>query len=129
MTKTTFPLLSDKFDHGLFCSEKNIGIIIHTPELSFGHLGDAVSFEGFKDKKVDILAVPIVGIFTASPKGAIKELEKFKQPLPIIVPMHWLFRRPKSFCKKLKKRFPEVECIVPRDNTIISYKIKEESST
>jgi L-ascorbate metabolism protein UlaG (beta-lactamase superfamily) len=75
--------------HGLFRGEINLGIIVRTPSFSFGHLGDGVAFEGFYDKKLTMLAVPIAGILTASPKGAINELKNFKHPLPFIIPMHW----------------------------------------
>ncbi|MHA2226437.1 MAG: MBL fold metallo-hydrolase [Candidatus Hodarchaeales archaeon] len=107
--------------HGLFSGEMNIGIIVHSPSFSFGHLGDSVSFEGFATKKIDMLAVPIAGMFTASPKRAIKELEAFNQPLPIIVPMHWFWRNPKGFCRKFLSEFPTAKCIIPKTGEIISY--------
>lgn len=107
--------------HGVFSGELNIGIIVHSSSFSFGHLGDAISFDGFADKKLDMLAVPIVGMLTASPSRAIKELENFNKPLPIIVPMHWIWRRPKGFCRKLSEKFPEVRCIVPRKDEVIPY--------
>ncbi|MHA2389120.1 MAG: MBL fold metallo-hydrolase [Candidatus Hodarchaeales archaeon] len=107
--------------HGLFRGEKNIGIIISFPSFKFGHLGDGVSFNGFADKKVDMLAVPIAGIVTASPKRAIRELSKFEEPPPIIVPIHWLFRSTKGFCKKLGKRFPQTKCLIPKKGEILSY--------
>ncbi|MHA2167347.1 MAG: MBL fold metallo-hydrolase [Candidatus Hodarchaeales archaeon] len=97
---------------------ENVGIVVKTPSFVFGHLGDSVNFEGFANLDLDMLAVPIGSIFAASPKGAIKELKKFKKPLPIIVPMHWLWRSPKGFCKKLTKEFPETNCIVPKTGVV-----------
>ncbi|MFX0149768.1 MAG: hypothetical protein ACFFAJ_03205 [Candidatus Hodarchaeota archaeon] len=99
----------------------NIGIIVHSPSFSFGHLGDSVSFEGFVAKKIDMLAVPIAGMMTASPKRAIKELETFNQPLPLIVPMHWFWRSPKGFCRKITAKFPTAKCIIPKTGEIIAY--------
>ena len=114
-----FEFISGK--HGFFRGVENVGIVVKTPSFTFGHLGDSVNFEGFKNLDLDMLAVPISSIFTTSPKGAIKELRKFKKPLPIIVPMHWLIRSPKRFCKKITQEFPETKCIVPIDGEKISY--------
>jgi L-ascorbate metabolism protein UlaG (beta-lactamase superfamily) len=121
MTFENFELEFIRARHGLFRGETNLGIIISFPSFKFGHLGDGVSFSGFARKKVDMLAVPIAGIVTASPKRAIKELAKFENPLPIIVPMHWLFRSTKGFCKKLTKTFPQTKCIIPNKGEILSY--------
>ena len=107
--------------HGLFSKEQNTGVIIKTQSLSFGHAGDSVDFQGFSREKIDILAVPICGLFAASPKRALKELEAFSQPLPIVIPMHWLLRSPSGFCKKLKTKFPNSQCIVPKDGEIINF--------
>jgi len=107
--------------HGFFRGVENIGIVVKTPSFTFGHLGDSINFEGFANLDLDMLAVPIGSIFTASPKGAIKELHKFKKPLPSIIPMHWLWRNPRGFCKNLIKEFPEAKCIVPKKGEKISY--------
>jgi L-ascorbate metabolism protein UlaG (beta-lactamase superfamily) len=107
--------------HGMFKGEKNLGIIIRSSDFQFGHLGDGVSFGGFASKKVDILAVPIGGFFTASPKGVINELAKFENPPSTIVPMHWLLRSPKGFCKKISKAYPQMNCIIPKKGEAISY--------
>lgn len=107
--------------HGFFRGVENIGIVVKTPSFIFGHLGDSVNFEGFSNLDLDMLAVPICSIFTASPKGAIKELKKFKKPLPTIIPMHWLIRNPKGFCRNLKKEIPQAECIVPKTDGKIFY--------
>ena len=107
--------------HGFFRGVINLGIIVKTPSFSFGHLGDSVSFERFANEKIDMLAVPIGSVFAASPKGAIKELEKFNQLPSAVVPMHWLWRRPKGFCRNLSKKFPQINCIIPKKNKIISY--------
>ena len=109
--------------HGLFLFRgvDNIGIVVKTPSFTFAHLGDSVNFEGFVNLDIDMLAVPIGSMFAASPKGAIKELKKFKKPLPTIIPMHWLWRNPRGFCKNLMKEFPEVKCLVPKNGEKISY--------
>ena len=115
-----FEFISGK--HGFFRGVENVGIVVKTPSFVFGHLGDSVNFECFANLDLDMLAVPIGSIFAASPKGAIKELKKFKKPLPIIVPMHWLLRSPRGFCKKLTREFPKTaRCIVPKDGEKISY--------
>ncbi len=107
--------------HGIFKGELNLGIVISTPTFKFGHVGDGVSFQGFRKKKLDILAVPISGLFAASPNRVLQELPSFEEPLPTIIPMHWLFRSPKKFCKKLSKEFPQIKCIVPKKEEIVSY--------
>jgi len=107
--------------HGFFRGVENVGIVVKTPSFTFGHLGDSINFGGFVNLDLDMLSVPIGSIFTASPKGAIKELKKFTKPLPTIIPMHWLWRNPRGFCKNLTKEFPEVKCIVPKKGEIISY--------
>ncbi len=104
--------------HGLI-NDLNLGIIVRNGDDSFGHCGDTVSFEGFSSSQLDILAVPISGIVTASPSGAISELRKFEQPLPTIVVMHWVIRNPISFCKRLSKEFPDARCIVPEKGELL----------
>ncbi|MFX0116888.1 MAG: MBL fold metallo-hydrolase, partial [Candidatus Hodarchaeota archaeon] len=86
--------------HGLFSGVLNTGIIIRASSLSFGHAGDTVDFQEFSHEQLDLLAIPIGGIFTASPKRALKELKSFSKPLPIIIPMHWLWRKPRGFCQQ-----------------------------
>jgi L-ascorbate metabolism protein UlaG (beta-lactamase superfamily) len=103
--------------HGFFKNKINLGIIVRTKNFTFGHVGDAVRFDGFSQLKLDVLAVPIVGGFTASPKRVIDELHKFQETLPLIVPMHWIYRSPKGFCKRLKTHLPQTRCIVPQKNT------------
>jgi L-ascorbate metabolism protein UlaG (beta-lactamase superfamily) len=102
-----------KEPHGISKGKINLGVIVRTENFAFGHLGDAVRFSNFAQAKLDVLAVPIVGGFTASPKGAINELKIFDSPLPTIVPMHWVFRSPKGFCKRLNREIPDTNCIVP----------------
>lgn len=99
--------------HG-FLNDINLGVIVRNGPDSFGHCGDAVTFEGFKSTQLDTLAIPITGLFTASPNRAISELKKFDQPLPTIVVMHWVFRNPSSFCRRLKAELPGATCIVPK---------------
>ncbi len=107
--------------HGFFSGIQNNGVIIQNASLSFGHTGDTVDFQGFTQEKIDIFAIPICGLFAASPKRALKELKSFSQPLPIIIPMHWLLRSPSGFCKKLKTVFPNSHCIVPKDGETINF--------
>ncbi len=99
--------------HGLMKGVANTGVVITEGEFSFGHPGDAVNLEGFYHVDLDLLAVPIGGAFTASPTRIIDEIANFTKYPKKIVPMHWLIRNPKSFCKKISERFPEIECVVP----------------
>lgn len=99
--------------HGFF-KDVNLGVIVRNGVDSFGHCGDTITFKGFYSIPVDTLAVPISGIVTVSPIGAISELKKFDQPLPTIVVMHWVFRNPSSFCRKLEIEIPGTQCIVPK---------------
>ena len=82
-------------------------------------MGDSVDFKGFSQEEIDYLAIPICGLFAASPKKALKELESFERPLPIIITMHWFWRNPRGFCKRLKVNFPDSQCIVPKDGKIV----------
>lgn len=101
--------------HGVLSSTLNLMVIIAVDSgESFGHAGDSVSIEAFKDKKLNYLAVPIGGLFTASPKKILKDLTEFEKPLPIIFPMHWILRSPEKFCNKLKKQLPDAICYVPK---------------
>jgi L-ascorbate metabolism protein UlaG (beta-lactamase superfamily) len=99
--------------HGFFGSVQNTGIIIRSDDLSFGHPGDGVYFKGFYNVGLKYMAVPIVGGFSASPKRALTELMKFADPKPIVIPMHWVFRNPNSFCHKLSTTIDGIQCIVP----------------
>lgn len=105
--------------HGFFKSVENIGVIVRMSGFTFGHCGDAVDFTGFADKNLDLFAIPICGGFAASPKRALSELARFNQPLPKIVVMHWLFRRPTGFCKRFKASFPDAHCIVPTNGELL----------
>ncbi len=107
--------------HGLFKGTMNLGVIVRTLNFAFGHMGDAVRFNGFAQTKHDILAVPIAGGFTASPKRAVEELKHFEVPLPTVVPMHWLLRSPKGFCKRLTTEVPEARCIIPQKGQLLSF--------
>ncbi len=102
--------------HGLAKGKMNLGVIVRADEFTFGHVGDAVRLGGFAGAKLDVLAVPIFGGFTASPKRIIEELKKFVPPLPTIVPMHWVYRNPTKFCEQLKREIPDVACLVPTKN-------------
>ena len=105
--------------HGFFRGVHNLGVIVRVGDVSFGHCGDSVEFEGFASRRIQTLAVPIGGIFTASPKGALLELEKFETRPSRVVIMHWLMRKPESFCKKLSEMFPSIECIIPQDGGVL----------
>lgn len=100
--------------HGLFAGVQNLAVIVKTESFSFGHCGDAKEFPGFPMEPVDVLAIPIGGGFTASPKKAVKMVENLGEPLPIIVPIHWLFRNPTSFCEKVHQKVNKIRCIVPK---------------
>ena len=108
-----------KGQHGLFKGVENIGIIVSDGEITFGHPGDTTSLSGFYNKEIDVLAVPIGGAFTASPNKILQEIPFFKKYPSTIVPIHWLVRRPASFCRKLVERFPEIQCIVPEKGKFI----------
>lgn len=112
-----------KGTHGIFRNTENTGVIIENSSLKFGHAGDTVEFQGFSQEKLNLFAIPIGGFFTASPKRALKELESFEQPLPIIIPMHWLIRNPSKFCSKLTTFFPDSRCIVPRADEFLEYSV------
>ena len=105
--------------HGLFSKIQNTGVLVQTQSTSFWHAGDSIEFQGFVQDPPEVLAIPIGGIFTASPKKALKELQSFSEPLPTIIPMHWLWRNPHKFCKKLQSRFPGSQCIVPEDGELV----------
>ncbi|MFX1532930.1 MAG: MBL fold metallo-hydrolase [Promethearchaeota archaeon] len=107
--------------HGLFRGEQNTGVIVETSNLSFGHVGDAIEFQNFYEEKIDILAIPIVGMFAASPKKALKELQQFSQPVPVVIPMHWVWRSPQKFCRHFKTIFPNSQCVVPKIGELVEW--------
>jgi len=99
--------------HGLFSNVLNVGVIVRTPNTFFGHVGDAITFRGFSSANLDILAHPICGLFAVSPNRAISELKQFAKPLPVFVLMHWIWRSPQKFCRKLRTTIPDARCVVP----------------
>ncbi len=101
-----------KARHGLLWEEMNYGLIVELDETRFGHAGDAVEFSGFANERLDYFAVPIIGLFTASPKQAINELKKFESPRPTIIPMHGYFRSLSKFKKLLESEIPNVGCTI-----------------
>ena len=105
--------------HGLFSGVQNTGVIVRTSNQSFGHVGDSVDFSGFSQEQIGYLAIPISGLFAASPKKTLKELETFKKPLPTIITMHWLWRNPRGFYKRLKAKYLDCQCIFPKDSEFI----------
>jgi L-ascorbate metabolism protein UlaG (beta-lactamase superfamily) len=109
----SFSLSFTKLDHGVFKSVYNLAVEVRVGDFVFAHCGDAVSFEGFPTSRVDVLALPISGVFAASPKKSREVVQNLEEPRPLIVPMHYMIRSPKSFCRKLKESVPDVTCIVP----------------
>ncbi|MFW9786510.1 MAG: MBL fold metallo-hydrolase [Candidatus Thorarchaeota archaeon] len=101
--------------HGFFKGVHNLAVEVRIGGFVFAHCGDAVSFDGFPTTQVDVLAIPISGGFAAGPKTALEMIKNLVDPLPTVVPMHWLMRNPKSFCKNLRNIRPEVNCVVPSD--------------
>jgi L-ascorbate metabolism protein UlaG (beta-lactamase superfamily) len=113
--------------HG-FLNPINIGVIIRSGGWSFGHPGDAASFEGFFSSELSLFAVPIVGIFTASPNRALSELKKFTSPPTNVIVMHWFFRNPRIFCKRLSFELPETYCIIPEKGKPVITRLEHESN-
>lgn len=102
-----------KLEHGLMKGVYNLAVEVHIGDFTFAHCGDAVSFTGFPTSTVDILAIPIGGTFAANPKKALDMILNLPNPLPTIVPMHWLLRSPEGFCQTLLNARPDVNCIIP----------------
>ncbi len=102
-----------RLKHGIWKGMYNLAVEIHIGDFTFAHCGDAVSFDGFPSSAVDVLAIPIGGAFAASPKKALEMIVNLPEPLPTIIPMHWLMRSPKSFCRNLHNVRPGVNCVVP----------------
>jgi len=108
-----------RLKHGVFKGIYNLAVEIDTSGFTFAHCGDAVSFDDFPTSSVDMLAIPISGAFTASPKKALEMILNLPKPLPTIVPMHWLMRKPESFCRKLREIHTDANCIVPLDGELL----------
>jgi L-ascorbate metabolism protein UlaG (beta-lactamase superfamily) len=104
-----------RLTHGILKGMYNLAVEIHFDDFTFAHCGDAVSFDDFPTSSVDVLAIPIGGAFAASPKKALEMIMNLPEPLPTIVPMHWLMKNPGSFCKKLQELRPDAKCIIPSD--------------
>lgn len=102
-----------KLEHGVLKGTYNLAVEIHLGDFTFAHCGDAVKFDDFPSSTVDVLAIPIGGAFAASPKKALEMIMNLSEPLPTIVPMHWLLKNPESFCRKLRDVRPDVNCVVP----------------
>jgi len=99
--------------HGLFRGIQNLAVVVSVSDFSFAHCGDAAEFSNFPPEPVDVLAIPIGGGPTAGPGTTLKMIVKLQEPRPTIVPIHWLFRKPSGFCKKLHQQIPNIKCIVP----------------
>lgn len=99
--------------HGFFKGVQNTGAVILIGEFSFAHCGDAVEFTDYPNQPVSMFAVPISGAFAANPGKVLKMVSNLDEPRPIIVPMHWLFRSPSRFCKKLHGKIPNIKCSIP----------------
>ncbi|MFW9850911.1 MAG: MBL fold metallo-hydrolase [Candidatus Thorarchaeota archaeon] len=106
--------------HGLFKGVESTGVIVKTKGKSFGHAGDTVTLKGFIDQKLDVLAIPIGGGPTMSPKKALQELKTYQIMLPRIIPMHWLVRNPKGFCKQVRELAENVTCSVMSKGEILT---------
>jgi L-ascorbate metabolism protein UlaG (beta-lactamase superfamily) len=106
-------------EHGLRKGVTNLGVLVSDGQLVFGHPGDTVTLQPYYEKQIDILAVPIGGIFTASPTKILQELTRFKTYPKAVIPMHWLVRNPEKFCRRLSERFPEIECRVPVKGEVV----------
>lgn len=104
--------------HG-FLGALNIGVVVRNEGNSFCHVGDAVTYEGVNSLQLDSIAVPITGTFTTSPNQAIAELKKFSHLPSNIVAMHWFYRNPKAFCRKLTEEIPNARCIIPAKGQVI----------
>jgi len=111
--KSQWHLEFKRLRHGFFKGVINLGIVVTLGEFGFAHCGDAVSFDGFPTSPVNVLAVPIGGGFAAGPRKALNFIQQLSEPLPTIVPMHWVFRNPRGFCKKVTETVPNANCIVP----------------
>jgi L-ascorbate metabolism protein UlaG (beta-lactamase superfamily) len=105
--------------HGIFIGVQNLAVIVKTENFSFGHCGDATDIHGFPMEPVDVLAIPIGGGFTANPRKALKMVENLDDPLPIIVPMHWLFRNPSGFCEMVHQMAKRILCVVPKAGELL----------
>jgi L-ascorbate metabolism protein UlaG (beta-lactamase superfamily) len=137
--RTVLAVNNETFQHGLWefefieskhglVNDLNLGVIVRNGDDSFGHSGDTVTYEGFYASRFDTFAIPIAGVMTTSPSQALVELGKFLYPLPTIVVMHWVFRNPYNFCKRLSKEFPEAKCIVPKKGELLPLYNSESSS-
>jgi len=101
--------------HGVFRNINDVGVVVETGEFSFGHPGDSKTLLGFGDFELDVLAVPISGAVSTSPKSAVSQISQFKTLPKTVVAMHWLFRNPKGFCAKVGKDLPSIQCIIPNE--------------
>ncbi|MBD3404861.1 MAG: MBL fold metallo-hydrolase [Candidatus Lokiarchaeota archaeon] len=109
-----------KLKHGVFGGTENIAVEAQYGDLKFAHIGDAKEFGTMVSRVIDVLAVPISGGPTASPSKVLDTLKNFESFPSVVIPMHWLIRRPDSFCKNFYKLFPEKRCIVPKDGEIVT---------
>jgi L-ascorbate metabolism protein UlaG (beta-lactamase superfamily) len=109
----SFSFSFTKLEHGLIKGTYNLAVEVHIGDFTFAHCGDAVSFAGFPTTTVDVLAIPISGAFAANPRKALDMILNLPDPLPTIVPIHWLLRSPDGFCKTLHNARPDVNFIVP----------------
>lgn len=69
----------------------NFVFIIHIEEIAIGHLGDLghilTDFQVEKIGKVDVLLVPVGGVYTIGPKEAIEVINQLRPS--VVVPMHY----------------------------------------
>ncbi|MHA2378895.1 MAG: MBL fold metallo-hydrolase [Candidatus Thorarchaeota archaeon] len=105
--------------HGVFRNINDVGVVVQTGDFSFGHPGDSKTLLRFGDFEIDVLAVPISGAVSTSPKSAVSQISQFKTLPKTVVPMHWLLRNPKGFCAKMSKDLPSVRCLVPNEGEVL----------
>jgi L-ascorbate metabolism protein UlaG (beta-lactamase superfamily) len=105
--------------HGLFRGIQNVGAVIHAGGQVFCHVGDTVTLAGFRNYRIDFLAVPVSGVVATKAKDVVSELKKFDTKPQYVIPMHWLFRNPQGLCKLLKKEMQEVGCLIPEKGQVV----------
>jgi L-ascorbate metabolism protein UlaG (beta-lactamase superfamily) len=106
--------------HGVFRNISDVGVVVDSGEFLFGHPGDSKTLAGFSDFELDVLAVPISGAVSTSPKSAVTQIGQFKTLPKTVVAMHWLLRKPRGFCEKVAKDLPGVRCLVPSEGELLN---------
>jgi len=116
--------------HGFF-KTPNLGLILDIEGVSIVHPGDTKTLDPLKNIPIDILMVPVGGIFTTSIFKVDQELKRFKEKPPHIILMHsFLFSKQRAL-KYLQKRHPTItfydlttqKLEVTKEKTSLSVKI------